>query len=231
MQYSKILDLLTNLEKSSALNQEKLVLAEETDDSELLTLVAETEVIVRDIYKKAALKVQEKLATVPVLDVQGLAEMSALATEFDASGDEILMRQAAVIDRIIALAAGNSADHEAWRHEDIERVRTVAPEEKAKEIKQDEMEKAIKNSKEYRPLESPLSIRTCPDHPGAQMGRIADGVYQCGMDKQVYNYRTGFKTMKGNVVPGGDVANQTQALYNLPNEHMSFDNRETKLNS
>lgn len=231
MKYSKILDLLTNLEKSAALNEEKLALAEETNDSEILALVAETEVLVSELYKTAAAKVQEKLALAPVLDAESLAEMAALATEFDASGDEMLMRQAAVIDRIIVLAAGTSADHEAWRHEDIERVRTVAPEEKAKEIKQDEMEKAIKNSKEYRPLESPLSIRTCPDHPGSQMGRIADGVYQCGMDKQVYNYRTGFKTMKGNVIPGGDVANQTQALYNLPNEHMSFDNRETKLNS
>jgi hypothetical protein len=235
MNYSKILNLLDGLQKLASISEEHLILAEETNDPELLEVVAETEVLVAELYKTAAEKVQAKLAAVPTLDAQEIAEIAALATEFDASGDEMLIRQAAVLDRILVLAAGTSDDREAWRHEDILRVRSVQPEEKAKEIHKDEMEKAVKEAetvkeaKEFRMMEAPLSTHTCPDHPGAQLGRIADGVYQCAMDKQVYNYRTGFKTMKGNIIPGGDVANQTQALYNLPQEHMSFDTRDTKL--
>ena len=91
--------------------------------------------------------------------------------------------------------------------------------------------KAIDNSiKEYRPLEAPLSTRTCPDHPGAQIARVGEDTYQCSLDKKVYNYKGGFTTMKGNVIPGGDVSAQTQALGDRAIEHMSFDTRESKLN-
>jgi hypothetical protein len=62
------------------------------------------------------------------------------------------------------------------------------------------------------------------------MARIGEATYQCSLDKQVYNYQGGFKTMKGSTVPGGDVSGQTQALNDRPQEHMSFDTRESKLN-
>jgi hypothetical protein len=78
-------------------------------------------------------------------------------------------------------------------------------------FKADEVAKVVDdNIKEYKPLETALKTRTCPDHPGAQMQRLSDDVYQCSLDKKTYDFKSGFTTMKGNKVPGGDVTLQTQ---------------------
>jgi len=82
--------------------------------------------------------------------------------------------------------------------------------------------------KEYRMMEHPLSTRTCPDHAGAQMARVGDSMWQCDLDKKVYNYQTGYTDEKGNKVPGGDVSAQTPDSYPTPQNQ--FDNRETRLN-
>ena len=97
-------------------------------------------------------------------------------------------------------------------------------------IKVKDAKEAIKNSpfnKEYRIMEHELSTRTCPDHPGAQMGRVGEHMWQCAMDKKVYNYLTGYTTEKGEKVPGGDVAEQTPKYH--PEAHAIFDSRESRL--
>jgi len=82
----------------------------------------------------------------------------------------------------------------------------------------------------YRPLQMPLSTRTCPDHPGAQMMRVADNTYQCSLDHRIYPWQQGFVTYKGNVVPGGDLANQIKD-WDSGVGHYLFQTRESKLTS
>jgi hypothetical protein len=74
-----------------------------------------------------------------------------------------------------------------------------------------------------------LSTRYCPDHPGAQFARIADCVYQCELDKKMYNFKEGFETMKGNKIPGGTVSEQTRSLGDRALEQMHFATRESRL--
>lgn len=172
-----------------------------------------------------------------------LEDLAILAAEFDKSGDPLLMKQANVIDEILltigtnakAFAAAKSAtDHQLDKimgRNPVTKEYTVV---KAEHDKQNDVvgaKKAIEDKvKEYRPMEAALSTRTCPDHPGAQLGRIADNTYQCSMDKGVYNFQSGYTSMKGNKIPGGDVANQTQALQDQSSEFTAFDSRESRLN-
>lgn len=176
---------------------------------------------------------------------ESLQEMAAIASEFDKSGDPMLMKQAAVLDEILLTIGADKTVVSAIQHaqdKEIVRLRSLAEDDKdnpytsSKKIHDKsnhvaEAQKEIGKIKEYRPLEAPLNTRTCPDHPGAQMARIAEHTYQCSLDKGVYNYENGYTTMKGNVVPGGTVSNQTQDLYDRPNEFTSFETRESKLNS
>lgn len=181
---------------------------------------------------------------------ESLTEMAAIAAEFDKSGDPMLMKQAQVLDEILlTIGAQKEAVTAAKRAQDeeITRLKSLAAEkEDSKKDTKDpytvakkfhdkdnhvaEGQAAIDKVKEFRPMEAPLNTRTCPDHPGAQMARVAENTYQCSLDKGIYNYENGYTTMRGNKVPGGDVSNQTQALHDRPNEFTSFETRESKLN-
>lgn len=175
---------------------------------------------------------------------QQLQEMASLASELDKSGDLLLMKRAALLDEILltigaqktaVMAARRAQDEEISRLKALAETKEKDPYTLSKEVHDKsnnvvEAQKAIDKIKEYRPMEAPLNTRTCPDHPGAQMARIAEHTYQCSLDKSVYNYDTGYTTMKGNNVPGGNVSNQTQSLHDRPNEFTSFETRENKLN-
>jgi hypothetical protein len=76
-------------------------------------------------------------------------------------------------------------------------------------------------------MEAPLSSRYCPDHPGVQIARVGEHMWQCELDKKSYNFETGFSLNNGSRVPGGDVAQQTQGV-NVP-YHAIFDTREGRL--
>lgn len=171
--------------------------------------------------------------------------MAALAKSFDESGDEFLMKQASVIDIILrSFGALKKEVSEAKKSQDVEVEkikRLIATSSdtdpytvvKAVHDKQNKVEEARKEIadrvKSFRPLEAPLMTRTCPDHPGAQMARISENTFQCSLDKAVFNYEAGYSTMKGDKVPGGSVMNQTQD-HDRPNEFLSFDSRESRLN-
>lgn len=179
------------------------------------------------------------------LTPEALNEMAAIAYEFDKSGEPMLVKQAAVLDEILltigahkaaVTAAKNAQDAEIARIKAADTQKndpyTMVKTEHDKQNKVTETRQMIADKvKEYRPMESSLSTRTCPDHPGAQMARIAEHTFQCSLDKGIYNYENGYSTMKGNKIPGGSVSNQTQTLHDQPNEFTSFDTRESKLNS
>jgi hypothetical protein len=167
---------------------------------------------------------------------EALDEMAAVAQAFDESDDELLKKQASVLDEILlTLAAPKNAVNEHKRAED-DRIEQLKKKYKDTKEQQDDINKvsdtvkALEKSpyyKEYRALEAPLSTRTCPDHPGALVARVGEHTWQCMLDKKIYNYDTGFTTMQGNKVPGGNVENQTPMQYDQGN--MVFDTRDSRL--
>lgn len=176
-------------------------------------------------------KTEETLVTPESLD-----EIAAVAESFDASGDELLKKQASVLDEILLTLS--APRNYIFDFKKAEEIKIDVLKKKYKDIKEqhDDMNKvsdqikAIEKSdayKTYRPLEAPLSTRTCPDHPGAQISRVGENTWQCAMDKKVYNYDSGYTTLQGNKVPGGNVENQTPNHHE--EGHMVFDTRNSKL--
>ncbi len=192
-------------------------------------------------------KINHKTAEINSDTFNVMVTLAKMAEELDKTKDPILMKEASVLDEILLTFGRPQGSIEAIKQAEeteIDRLRAKYREQAREDLYQKPKEKmdqdlkvadslkVIKdNIKEYRPLEASLSTRTCPDHPGAQMARIGDYIYQCSLDKQIYNYQNGFRTMKGNIVPGGDVAGQTQFLNDHAVSHSQFDTRESKLNS
>lgn len=172
-------------------------------------------------------EVEEKEEMTP----KDLEAVAALAEEFSKSGDALLRRQASVLDQVL-LTFANSDTREAEKQALQNKISEIkknlgksSQEENVKlSFKADEVAKVVdKNIKEYKPLEAPLKTRSCIDHPGHQLIRVSDDVYQCSLDKKTYDYKNGFTTLKGNKVPGGDVALQSHTAYNAyVNVPMSF---------
>jgi len=179
-------------------------------------------------------------------DIAILELLTSFANELDSTGDPELIKEASVLDELLlTLSAPKDAKKvfKAAEQKEIERLREKYKEEARdqkykinketadKDNKREEMSKAITDQvKTYFPNEAPLSTRTCPDHPGAQMLRLGDAVYQCELDKKIYNYQAGYTTMKNNKIPGGDISEQTRSLGDRPIEHTMFNTRESKLN-
>lgn len=244
----KIDDLTSELLNN---NNELMVLASEQDDLELLQIVASSLVqaandlsIAKEyINSRIESDIAKKAKEISIEDVDSI---KALADEFDKSDNEFLQKQASVLDQVLlnlgvvrtsqevakeAQDAEVDRIRERRRAEDREDDYGKATEEHKEDMMASEAADAFKDTvKEYRPLETSLSMRYCPDHPGTQMSRIADDTYQCSLDKKIYNWKEGFTSMKGNKVPGGDVARQTQSLGDRSLEQMHFSTRENKLN-
>lgn len=218
-------------------NNEAILLAEYDEDC--LKVVAETCIQAAQVLKLGADTVDMMEPSVESsITPESIDALAEIAAAFDESNDPNLKKSASVIDELILSisappkwasqfkeAQENKIDvikskYEETRdalHENNKVADTLADIEKSP------------YSKEYRIMEHPLSTRTCPDHSGAQMARVGEHMWQCDLDKKVYNYQTGYTDEKGNKVPGGDVANQTPMSYADPQS--MFDTRETRLNS
>jgi hypothetical protein len=217
---------------------EALLLAEENE--ECMKVVAESCVLAAALLKKAAEEVDGMEPPEPSkITADSIEEIAALAAALDSSDDPQLKKQASVLDELlltIAAPPGALADKKAADDYRIEELRKKY-EGPRKELhalqKNDESLKAIDKSnmtKQYKILEAPLSSRYCPDHPGAQIARVGEHMWQCELDKKTYNYETGFQLQNGDKVPGGDVALQTSNSNSTP-FHAIFDDREGRLNS
>lgn len=217
-------------------NNEAMLLAE--GDAKCLQVVAESCVLAAELLKKAADEVDVlEPPTESLITPESIEETAALAAALDQSGDPQLQKMASVLDELLLTVAappGAVAEKRAAENQRLEELRKKyqKPREMIREYhKLGDVEKAIEKSnftKNYRILEAPLSSRTCPDHPGAQMGRVGEHVFQCELDKKTYNYETGYTLDNGEKVPGGDVAQQTMGLE-IP-FHAIFDTREGRLN-
>lgn len=218
-------------------NNEALMLAEY--DENCSKIVAENCVLAAALLKSAA----EEVDTVEPpaesnITPESIEELANLASMFDESGDPGLKKQASVIDELLlTIAAPPNAyamrkDLEDNRIEELKKKYQEPTDSLKTSNKVADSEKAIEKSnmtKQYKILEAPLSSRYCPDHPGVQIARIGEHMWQCEMDKKSYNFETGFELNNGDKVPGGDVAEQTQGLT-MPS-HAIFDTREGRLGS
>lgn len=180
----------------------------------------------------------------PSVTLEMMETIAGLAEALDETDDEVLLKRASLLDELLvtisapkssmAIAAKASEDEinalrEKYHSEQGDKlyngIRGILNE-PTKNVS-----KAVKDQvKEYRPLEAPLMTRYCPDHNGSSMMRIADRVYQCPLDRKVYNYESGFTTEKGNKIPGGGVENQVPDFGHRYIGHTVFDSRQSSLN-
>jgi hypothetical protein len=216
-------------------DNEALLLAEYHEDS--MKVVAENCILAAALLKNAAEQVNEiepqEESNITPESIDGIA---SLATAFDASGDPQLKKQASVLDELLmSIAAPPNAYAE---RKDLQEQRLVEIKKKYEDPRKElydvnkiaDSEKGIEKSKltkTYEILEAPLSSRYCPDHPGVQIARVGEHMWQCELDKKSYNFETGFELNNGAKVPGGDVAQQTQSV-SVP-FHAIFDTREGRL--
>ena len=215
--------------------ENEALLTSEHDDK-TLEVTASYLVKAAQLLNEGAEKV-EQIEPSSLMTPDSLDEMAALAAAFDESGDELLQKQASVLDEIL-LTIGSDKDAiykfkkaEEAKIEEIKKKYNNR-EETDKLNSVSEAEKALKASpamKQYRSNEAPLSTRTCIDHPGAQLARVGENSYQCSLDSKIYDYENGFTTLKGNKVPGGGVQHQTPDY--AEEHHTIFDTRESRLNN
>lgn len=233
MRISELLNAMASWLESP--NNEAMLLAE--TDEKCMHVVAESCVLAAELLRRAANEVDviEPPAESKITP-ESVEEMAALASTLDQSGDPQLQKMASVLDELLlTIAAPPNAYAE---RKDLIDSRADEIKKKYEGPRQDlhkfnqigKSEEAIEKSnftKDYRILEAPLSTRYCPDHPGAQIARVGEHVWQCELDKKTYNFETGFDLNNGSKVPGGDVASQTGSL-DIP-FHAIFDTREGRL--
>lgn len=173
-----------------------------------------------------------------------LIALAEIANQYDESGDPQLKKMADVFDSILMTIGAKPEDVIKAKAMDEEALKAIREKMRKEEpnhykstqavhdklIHAEEAKKLIADRvKHYRPQQHALQTRTCPDHPGCQMCRVAEATWQCSLDGKVYNYQQGYTTLTGDKVPGGDVSLQSQTLHNL-NENTAFDSRVTRLN-
>jgi len=233
MRISEMLMAIANWLESP--DNEALLLAEYDEDC--LKVVAASCVDAATALKVAAEKVENiEPAEESHITPESIESVANLAAALDSSGDPELQKQASVLDELLlSIAAPPNAVSQIKQLQDNRLVDLKRKyEEPGEELKKtnmiDRAEKAIDKSdmtKRLTILEAPLSSRYCPDHPGVQIARVGEHMWQCEMDKKTYNFDSGFELINGTKVPGGDVAQQTQGL-NAP-YHALFDTREGRL--
>jgi len=230
----RISDMLTAIASwLESPNNEAVLLAEYHEDS--LKVVAESFVLAAALIKNAADQVSDIEPPEPSkVTPESVEEIAALAAALDSTGDPQLKKQASVLDELLLSIAApppeGRKDLLDARTEELKKKYEDPRKELHEVNKLADSEKAIDKSqmtKEYKIMEAPLSTRYCPDHPGVQIARVGEHMWQCELDKKSYNYETGFELNNGAKVPGGDVSQQTQGI-NVP-YHAIFDTREGRL--
>jgi hypothetical protein len=234
----RISEMLTAIASWLESPDNEAILLAEYDDS-CLEVVANSCVQAAALLKITAEVVEDiEPAEESKLTPEAIQELAQIAQAFDASGDEKLMKQASVIDELLLTIASppdaisSRKDLEDQRIEVLKQKYQNPTKDLAELNKISDVQKAIdqsKMTKEYRILEHALSTRTCPDHPGAQIARVGEGMWQCELDKKTYNFQTGFTMENGTKVPGGDVANQNVNSNDVSSS--IFDTRDERLQS
>ncbi len=232
----RISDMLTAISAwLESPNNEAIMLAEYHPAS--LQIVAENLVLAAALLKTAAEEVQE-VEPLPdsLITSDSIQDIANLAAALDSSGDPDLKKQASVLDELLlSIAAPPNASEtikklQDNRLEELQKKYQKSQETLEKSNKIADAEEAIDKSDALKKndIQSyPLQTRTCMDHPGTQLARVGEGIYQCELDKKTYNYETGFSLYNGVRIPGGSVSLQTDFEYSM--DSSQFDSREGRL--
>ena len=206
----------------------------DVDDPSVTKLFA----VAKSTFEKVASSYEDEFGA------EDLTILSVLASAFDNTGDTELQKEAADIDQVLfaianpklALARLNEVYDEELNQLRMNERRKDREDKYSAKDKLHEMHgnKAIADAvkdqvRRYRPMEAALSTRYSPDRPGVSLMRITDNVYQDPTTGKIYNYESGYKTDKGNEVPGTSVQNQSNLLQN--ETHSIFTTRENLLSS
>lgn len=176
------------------------------------------------------------------ITVEHLDELAALASELDKSDNPLLKKKASVLDELLlSIGSSKQAYSKKTTEDEVNRLRDEKRKQSLKDCYETPREthsdmhdaknqaKAVEQQiKRYMPLEAPLQTRYPPDRPGGQMTRITDHVYQDIETGIIYDFKNGYKTQKGNEIPGGAVENQTRDLGDWNNSNSAlFSTRES----
>lgn len=211
-----------------------LIAAEENDT--LLEKTAISFSIVSNSLRKLAEQIEIIEDTSNDFTPEKLDQIAAVAESFADSDDELLQKQASVLDNLlITLAAPknawllSTAEAEDDKTDQLKKkYKDIA--EKLKEVNLIDV-KAVEASPVYKEPEQrdhTLSTRMCPNHPGVSLHRVSDGVFRCPLDGKEICWEAGYEDIKGNKVPGGSISNQF--IFDRPNSFTAFDSREDRLN-
>jgi hypothetical protein len=233
MKLSEKIMVVANWLESS--NNELLIESENNEEN--MNKLALSLIHAADTLKDVAEEISEsEVSLKSEITPEFLDGVAALASAFSESDDDLLKKQANVLDEILFTLAAPKNYLSNFKKEELDKIEELKKKYKNVNSEINEVNKvsesldSIKDSpvyKEYRPLEAPMSSRTCIDHPGALLARVGDNTWQCSLDHKVYNYDIGFTTLKGNKVPGGSVSEQTPK--HNPNDYQMFDNRRQRL--
>ena len=160
--------------------------------------------------------------------------LTAVADDLDGSG---LTKAADMIDDFIGKYADDVVD---WKEEadtpqskryDTEYHKDLLVDQpKPSDMKQD-LEGRKQQYSGYDEFSTvALSTRHCPNHVGAQLGRIGENTYQCSYDGEIFNWETGWTDHEGNQHPGSSVAAQTPDATPYGVGHRVFDSRQHIIN-
>ena len=233
MRVSELLIAMANWLESP--ENEALLLAEY--DEQCLDVVADTCASAASILRLGAAQANliepaEEINLTP----EKLDHLNQIITAFDSSGDADLQKTASVMDELLRTISSppdwvrNHKQAQADRLDVLKRDYERVNKELDKFNGVKESAKAIEKSpffEEVRIMDHALNTRTCPDHPGAQMARVGEAMWQCSLDKKVFNYTSGYTTERGEKVPGQYVSNMPHEFDNHPRS--MFDTREDRL--
>lgn len=206
---------------------------EKVEEDEELDKVAESLVRAASYLRMAADEMAEIEPDVEGFTEEKLEQIAALAEAFSESDDELLQKQASMLDDLlITLGSPKNAflfseAKDGDRIAELKKKYNDTAEELREKNKISEALKEVEKSEVYkqpkdgRPLQYSLSTRTCINHPGASLQRIAEGQVRCSLGGEVMDYNEGFTTEKGVKIPGATV--QEQGIMDGQNSFTAFD--------
>lgn len=219
--------------KTSAQVEWLIKMAEEADSREEYELADMLDNIAQSLNRDAGhVDVLEKLAEIAdQLDMTGRKDLADKMDDIlQRSNDNVsaindLIEMANILDDDDQPELASSIDHIASlisTASDYSFLKNIKVAEDGEDIEPPPIESRSKGH---------LSSRYCPDHRGVQAARVAEGTYQCPIDGKVYNYQSGYKNYKGQLIPGGSVAEQTPTTSNYGIPMRFYDSRQSILNT
>jgi hypothetical protein len=214
-------------------NHEALLLAEH--DDECLAKVAETIAGAAFVLRAGAIELEQMEPVASSLTPEVLDNLNSIITAFDKSDDIDLQKTASALDELLLISTPSDwiANYKQAQQDRLEVLKAKYDDvrkqhEELRGVK--ESAKAIEKSlmfQEVRIQDHALNTRTCPDHPGAQMARVGEAMWQCALDKKVFNYITGYTTERGEKVRGQYIGSQPPEFDVHPSG--LFDTREDRV--